>query len=270
MKKIKISCIQLDSLCLEVDKNIEKAIFYIRKSVDEGAKIICLPEIFDIGYNLTKLDEMLDLVEKRKEKTLEVIQKLAKELEVYIIVPIIIKSNSGKFKNTAFIINEEGEIVLEYSKTHILRSEENYFERGKEYPVIETPYGKIGVMICNDMSFPEVARILAINGAEIIFVPSAWQGHSYLIEWWNRCLAARALDNQLFIAATNRSGISTSSFYGGNSQILNPRGDIIKKLGIGEEVLICEIDLDEIKIERDYNTSFYDRRIEDYKILSEK
>lgn len=269
MGKIKIAVIQVVVPCLQVDANIRNAEKYIREAAKQGAQIICLPEAFNTGYYLPQIREMLVLAETLEGKTITTIRALAKELKVWIITPIIFLRDDGRCENTAFILDDKGNVVGNFPKTHLLRLEEEYFVRGTNYTPIETPFGKIASMICYDISFPEVARLIALNGADIIFVPSAWQGMLYLTEWWDRCLAARGLDNQLFIVAANQCGLSSHGYYAGNSKIVNPRGDTVIKAGIGEEMFVYEIDTDDIEKERAYNTSFFDRRPSDYGPLAD-
>ena len=269
MAKVKVGAIQLQSEFLAVEENVSRAITQIERLADQGAEIVCLPEAFNIGYYLPELDAMVALAETESGATLTALRQVAKNRGIWIVAPILFRADEQTVYNTAFFINSEGEIAGDFPKTHLLRSELDHFTRGTNYGVIPSPFGNLSCMICNDLSFPEVSRMLALNGAEIIFAPAAWQGMSYLVEWWHRALDARALDNQLFIVAVNQVGPSTHGTYGGNSKVINPRGDTLIKVGVSEESFVYEIDTAKIAEERAYNTSFFDRLPEHYSILTE-
>lgn len=143
--------------------------------------------------------------------------------------------------------------------------------RGTDYSVCDTPFGRLGFLICNDISFPETARILALNGAQVLCVLAAWHaGHSftYLQQWWDRALAARALDNQVFVAAADQFGYSDYGYFAGNSKFFAPNGDVLAYTGMGEDIVYCEIDPENSDAERNNNTNLLDRRPEDYLPLS--
>ena len=268
MRIVNVAVLQMELPCLCVQENVEKAEKMVRAAYKEGAQVVCLPEIFNVGYHISHFAEMLNYAEDTNGPTLMRFKQVAKELGIYIIAPILEDVGGGMYANTPFVIDMYGEIIGRYPKSHILRSEEGHFVRGSNYIPVDTPFGKIGVMTCNDLCFPEVARMFAINGTELLFVPAAWQGVSYMVDWWDRCLAARALDNQIFVAAANHCGVSSHGYYAGNSKILNPRGDTLVKAGLGEEMVLKAIDLDSIQAEREYNTSFYDRRPQEYGLIA--
>ena len=214
---------------------------------------------------------MKKMAEPLDGESVTVMRKLAAELSVYLVAPIIYAAANGEVENTAVLINDEGEIEGTYSKSHPVGDERTYFQRGKEYPVWNTKLGRIGIVICYDVCFPETSRILALHGAELMLVPSAWRASHYFKEWWDLNLACRALDNLFYVAAVNRCGQSGEEIFAGKSQVISPIGEVLAAFGVEEEgILYQEIDLDRVAKEREFNTVLTDRHPEDYKILSDR
>lgn len=270
-EKFKIAMVQMDCEFLNVESNVNKAVSFIEEAAKNGAKLIALPEGFNTGYLGTRTLDMLSRAETLDGPSITSIRKKARELKVHIIAPIMYKNLNGKVENTAVMIDDEGKILGHYSKTHPVGDERKYLQRGKKYPVFNTKLGKIGIVICYDVCFPETTRILALNGAELVIVPAAWRASYYFKEWWDLNLACRALDNLLYIAAVNRCGKSGEEIFAGKSQIIDPLGKVIEMANIEDEKIVYgEIDITRIYKEREFNTVLIDRHIEDYKILSEK
>jgi len=268
MMKYKIALLQMDCKFLEWEYNLKKSLENIKIAAENGAKLICLPESFNIGYLGTKIDIMKETNAEIGKITLEKMKEIAKKFAVYLVVPIIYKETNKITKNSTFLIDNLGSILGRYDKTHLVGDEQKYFNRGKEYPVIKTKIGNIGILICYDICFPETARILALKGADLIIVPAAWRASHYFKEWWDINLKCRALDNLLYVAAVNRVGPSGEEKFAGKSQIVNPIGEsFVIATTDKEEILYGEIDLELIKKERDFNTVLFDRHPEDYSEL---
>ena len=213
---------------------------------------------------------MKKMAEPLDGESVTVMRKLAAELSVYLVALIIYAAANGEAENTAVLINDEGEIEGTYSKSHPVGDERTYFQRGNEYPVWNTKLGKIGIVICYDVCFPETSRILALRGAELMLVPSAWRASHYFKEWWDLNLACRALDNLLYVAAVNRCGQSGGNFCGQKSGYQSNR-EVLAAFDVEEEgILYQEIDLERVAKEREFNTVLTDRHPEDYKILSDR
>ncbi len=200
-------------------------------------------------------------------------QKLAKKYHMVMIVPVYEIQMPGVFFNTAAVIDADGSYLGKYRKHHIPHChpgfwEKFYFTPGNGgYPVFQTRYGRIGVYICYDRHFPEGARILGMNGAEIVFNPSATVAglSEYL---WELEQPAHAVANGYFIAANNRVGLEQpwgiGEFYG-KSYFCNPRGKIVAQASRDkDELLVADLDLDEIQQVRATWQFFRDRRPETY------
>lgn len=269
LNNYKVAMIQADFELFNTSANLEKASDYIRKAVKNGAKLAILPEAFNIGYLGSKIPEMMEHAETEDGVSLTTMKNLAKELSVFIVAPIFYKTPEG-VENTAFLIDDEGNILGHYSKTHPVGDEQKNLHRGSDYPVFDTKLGKLSMVICYDVCFPETVRLEVLKGAEVLLVPSAWRASYYFKEWWDLNIACRALDNLCYVAAVNRTGPSGEEIFAGKSQFCSPIGEVIDTCGVNEEgVLYGEVDLLRVAKEREFNTVLIDRHPEDYELLNQ-
>jgi beta-ureidopropionase len=254
---------------------IDKHLPLIAEAADRGARVCCLQEIFYGPYFCAEQDpKWYQSAEPIPDgPTTKLMQELARKHKMVLIVPIYEQAMTGLYYNTAAIINEHGEYLGKYRKHHIPHChpgfwEKFYFTPGNlGYPVFDTSFGRIGIYICYDRHFPEGARELGLNGAEIVFNPSATVAglSEYL---WKLEQPAHAVANQYFVAAINRVGTEApwnmGEFYG-QSYFCNPRGQIIAEASRDkDEVLIADLDLDQIQEVRDVWQFYRDRRPESY------
>ena len=282
--KIKVGLIQLanklktEASCEEHRKAmIEAHIPYIEKAGKEKVQMLCFQEIFTGPYFCPSQDtKWYDLAENIPDgPTTKLMMEYAKKHNMVIIVPIYEIEMTGVYYNTAAVIDACGTYLGKYRKNHIPQVkgfwEKYFFKPGNlGYPVFKTKYGNVGVYICYDRHFPDGARCLGLNGAEIVFNPSATVAglSEYL---WKIEQPAHAVANGYFVAAINRVGTEApwniGEFYG-SSYVVGPRGNIIVQASRDkDELLICDIDLNEIKEVRDIWQFYRDRRPETYKEL---
>ena len=259
---------------------IDKHVALIESAAQQGVQVLCLQELFYGPYFCAEQDpKWLALAEDVPGgPTVRLMQELAKEHRMIMVVPVFEEEMAGVYYNTAAVLDAEGDYLGKYRKTHIPHLapgfwEKYYFKPGNSgYPVFSTSVGKIGVYICYDRHFPEGARALALNGAEIVFNPSATVAglSEYL---WELEQPAHAVANGYFVGAINRVGNEApwniGEFYG-KSYFCDPRGQIIAQASRDrDEVLVADLDLDEIRNIRDTWQFFRDRRPETYTELSE-
>ncbi len=257
---------------------LEKHFVLIRQAAEAGAQIVCLQEIFYGPYfcaeQATKWYDMTEPVPDGP--TIRRMQEEARRYHLALVVPIYEIEQQGIFYNTAAVINNDGTYVGKYRKSHIPHVapgfwEKFYFRPGNlGFPVFDLGFAKIGVYICYDRHFPEGARALGLNGAEIVFNPSATVAglSEYL---WKLEQPAHAVANGYFIGAINRVGIEApwniGEFYG-SSYFCDPRGRIIAQASRDhDEVLTADLDLDMIGEVRKTWQFFRDRRPEMYDAL---
>ncbi len=257
-----------------IDKHVE----YIRQAAEAGAQIICPQEIFTGPYFCAEQQtRWYDMAEEIPNgPTVRLMRDLARKHHTAIIVPIYEREQAGVLYNTAAVINSQGEYLGKYRKSHIPHTapgfwEKYYFRPGNlGYPVFDLGVARIGVYICYDRHFPEGARALGLNGAEIVFNPSATVAglSEYL---WKLEQPAHAVANGYFIAAINRVGTeepwNIGHFYG-SSYFCDPRGQTIAQASRDkDEVLTADLDLDMIEEVRKTWQFFRDRRPDSYDSL---
>lgn len=257
---------------------IDKHVAMIEQCAKQNVQIVCLQELFYGPYFPAEQDtRWYSLTEKIPDgPTTRLMQELARKLQMVIIIPIYEQEMTGVYYNTAAVIDADGTYLGKYRKNHIPHCfpgfwEKFYFKPGNlGYPVFETAYAKIGVYICYDRHFPEGARALGLNGAEIVFNPSATTaGHADHL--WKLEQPAHAVANGYFIGAINRAGReepwNVGQFFG-NSYFCNPRGEIIAEANQKKnQVVTAELDLNLILEVRNYWQFYRDRRPETYKGL---
>src|SRR5256886_1468508 len=260
--------------------NIEKHLAMIEDAAKQGVQILCMQEVFTTPYFCAEQQtRWYDAVEKIPDgPTTQLMQEVAKEHGMVIIVPIYEEELTGVYYNTAAVIDSDGKYLGKYRKNHIPHCapgfwEKFYFRPGNlGYPVFELPTlgVKVGVYICYDRHFPEGARALGLNGAEIVFNPSATVAglSEYL---WKLEQPAHAVANGYFIGAINRVGTETpwkmGEFYG-QSYFASPRGRIFAQASRDkDEVLTADLDLDMIAEVRKTWQFFRDRRPDMYESL---
>lgn len=241
-RKFKIGLIQISSKNGDTEVNLEKGIKMIKEAYQKGAEIVCLPELFYGGYFLNST-EMNNVAEKNNGPFVQTLSSLAKELGIYIIAGYAEATDIiGKIHNSAIFISEKGEVIGNMRKVYSWGEEKLKFRSGNKFPVYDTPLGKIGIMICYDAEYPEPARIMALKGADIIFVPSVWSVRAQ--PRWDIDLSANALFNLMFTVGVNTIGEGIC----GRSQVYGPDGILrARASGDKEEVVICEVDLNEIQ-----------------------
>lgn len=256
---------------------LEKHLPYIREAGEKGVQILCFQEIFNTPYFCPGQDpKWYESAETIPGPTTDLMSEYARKYQMVIIVPIYEKDGAGILYNTAAVIDADGEYLGKYRKNHIPQTggfwEKYFFKPGNlGYPVFQTKYAKIGVYICYDRHFPEGARALGINGAEIVYNPSATTvGQSQYL--WKLEQPSHAVANGYFMGCINRVGIEKpwdlGRFYG-TSYFVNPLGEIFACASEDDdELLIAEFDLDLIDQIRSKWQFYRDRRPETYDDLT--
>lgn len=251
----------------------QKHISFIEEAGKKGVQILCLQEIFNTPYFCPGQDsKWYASAEAVPGKTTDRIAEYAKKYNMVIIVPVYEKEQSGVLYNTAAVIDADGTYLGKYRKNHIPHTggfwEKFFFKPGNlGYPVFQTKYAKVGVYICYDRHFPDGARCLGLNGAEIVYNPSATTvGQSQYL--WKLEQPAHAVANGYFMGCINRVGTEApwnlGKFYG-TSYFVNPLGQIFAEASENnDELLIAEFDLDLIDEVRSKWQFFRDRRPETY------
>jgi beta-ureidopropionase len=279
---VKCGLIQATHACSTAEKldvireaNLAKHMPLIERAGREGVQILCMQEIFTGPYFCAEqTTRWYDAVEAIPDgPTTRLMQEVARKYEMVIVVPLYEQDGAGIYYNTAAVVDADGSYLGKYRKNHIPHCapgfwEKFYFRPGNlGYPVFDTAVGKVGVYICYDRHFPEGARALGLNGAEMVFIPSATsRGLSEYL--WRLEQTSHAVANGYFVGTINRVGIEPlgdDDFYG-QSYFADPRGQFVGDVGDAhaEELIVRDLDLDRIEEVRQTWQFYRDRRPDAY------
>jgi len=235
------------------EKNLKKAVSMIR-SVAERCDFIVLPEMFTCPYSTDKFADYSE--DETTSEVLQCIAKLAKEYGVYILAGSVPERDYEKIYNTSYLFGKDGYLKAKHRKMHLFDidvkdkitfKESDVLSAGNSITVVDTDFGKIGIGICYDIRFMELSRIMVEKGALILFYPGAFNmttGPAH----WELLFKSRALDNQVFCVGTAPALNEDADYHSyGHSIVTDPWGDVLVEGDEKEQVIECEIDLDEIK-----------------------
>ena len=284
VRKFNIALVQI-SLSGSPEQNLAKSLAWVRKAAQQGGQVICLPELYRSFYFCQKEDSRyFDLAEPLHQTSFTSFSELAKALGVVIIVPFFEKRAAGLYHNSAYIIDSDGSEAGLYRKMHIPDDpcfyEKFYFTPGDlGFKAVPTAFGKIGTLICWDQWYPEAARITALQGASVLFYPTAigWHPHerekqgARQLDAWMTVQRGHAIANGIYVAAVNRVGVEQPEKdqagleFWGSSFIAGPQGEILAEASTDqEEILAAEVDLDLLENVRQNWPFLRDRRIDSY------
>ncbi|MEH7125842.1 carbon-nitrogen hydrolase family protein [Bacillus sp. JJ1773] len=242
----KVGVVQMSCVLGDKAANMEKVMLYIKQAIDQGAKLIVLPELFSTGYCVEDLD--IKLAETLNGETISKLLNVSQENDIYIAGAIIEKGNEhGMLFDTAFLVGPEG-LVGHHRKIHLWNGEKDRFLKGDDYSVFQTKLGSIGLQVCYEIGFPEGARIQALKGADLVLYPSAF-GLPRLYAW-EIASRARALENGIFIIAANRAGRDKNVVFAAHSKIISPNGSVVVTAGEEEGIIVGEVNLDYVAQQR--------------------
>ncbi len=238
MKDFKVAVAQMNMKLGDKKENMEKAEGFVSKATAAGADFVVLPEYLPTGSTPERFDE---LAEPASGPSVHELQRMSKQYDIHIAASLVQEEKGGLY-NTAVLTGRKGELLATYRKVHLFMDEQEYVENGTETVTVDTEFGRVGLMICYDTVFPEVARRMAMDGADIILVPANWPDP--FKHQWQLATSSRALDNQLWVAAANRVGSDEKFSYFGCSRVVNPYGIPVAECGDEEGLAIAEITSD--------------------------
>lgn len=262
--KIRAGVLQLDIALGEKKKNYENVERWMEmvSLPSDLPTVIVLPEIWDVGYALTRAEELAD-PEGREAAVF--LGGLARKYGVWFVGGSVLASTKRGYVNRAQVINPEGDLVAFYDKVHLIRlmDEEKYLTGGRKECLFDLEGVPSGCVICYDIRFCEWLRTYALKGAEMLFVSAEWP--TVRADHWKTLLRARAIENQMFVVACNRCGTTGDTAFAGGSLILGPKGEILFEGGDREEAGFATLDFKEVTDIRNFLTVFSDRVPEIYK-----
>jgi N-carbamoylputrescine amidase len=281
-ERFKLGLIQM-SCGLAVEENLQKALSLIAQAAERGAQIICLQELFRSQYFCQKQDATIfDLAEPIPGPSTEALASVARQHQVVIVGSLFERRDAGVYHNTAVVLDADGSLLGTYRKMHIpddpLYFEKYYFTPGDQgYRCFDTHYGRIGVLVCWDQWYPEGARLTALQGAKVLFYPTAIGWHpsekaqygATQQDAWRTIQRAHAIANGVYVAAVNRVGHEGPSGGGlefwGSSFVSDPFGVVLSEASNNkEEILVAECDLTHLESVRRNWPFLRDRRIDSY------
>jgi N-carbamoylputrescine amidase len=288
-KQTKIALIQM-RCDAEREKNVERALDFVREAAGQGAGIVCLPELFQSQYFCQTEDHAnFELAEEIPGPSTAKLGDLARKLDIVIVASLFEKRAAGLYHNTAAIIDADGKYLGKYRKMHIpddpLYHEKFYFTPGDlGFQAWPTARGTIGVCICWDQWYPEAARLTALRGAEILFYPTAIGWHPKEKKQygeaqhaaWETIQRGHAIANGCYVAVPNRVGLETPAGgdgieFWGQSFVCAPNGEIIAKGSVDrEEIVMADINWDLVNEHRTHWPFLRDRRIDAYAGLDQR
>ena len=242
----------------DVDANLAYVREALPRAAGQGANLVVLPEMWSSGFSYKNLNE---LALRTEGIAAELLQLSARHK--LVIVGSLPEPNGDKVFNTVYVA-DNGSLAGVYRKIHLfsLLGEDRAFSGGDQWLLAETSIGRIGVIICYDLRFPELSRRLALEGAQVICVPAQWPKPRH--EHWRTLLRARAMENQLFIVACNACGIIGKLDFFGMSMIIDPKGELLTEAGEGQGEIFASLDMRVMTDWREQIPCFNDRKPECY------
>ncbi len=274
MREITIATVQMKPALGEPEDNLVKMSDFVSKiASQQKVDLIVFPELVTSGFELGV--RFTELAQRIPGPSVNLMAQRAAEFGVYIAFGMVSKEKVESILfNSAVLVGPDGELVGSYNKVHLRGEERMAFREGFRLPVFETEIGNIGLVLGWDLAYPEVARSLTLDGAELICVMANWEKTQ--IEEWRTYVRARAYENAVFVAAANRVGDDVTLSFGGESLIVGPRGKIHASLADEKEpesgepregYCVARIDLDEVRKSREEFQTLQTRQPTVYRAL---
>ena len=276
MGKTRVACVQMDCEIGNLKANRQKVVTRVREAAEQAASLVIFPECALTGYCFDSLEEAAQFAERLDGPSAQAIIDVCRETGTYAVVGFI-ESSDGKFYNSAMLVGPQG-LVGSYRKVHLpfLRVDRFLTPGDRPFQVFDLPFGKVGINICYDASFPEASRALKLLGAELIVLPTNWPPGAWRTPEF--VLNTRAQENHVYFAAANRVGTERKWQFIGRSKVIDCSGDTVAEAGGAEqeEILVVELELQEANKNHIVNVAgayeidrLADRRPEFYKPLCE-
>jgi 5-aminopentanamidase len=229
---------QLTPARLDKDANLERVASAMQQVADAGGQLIVFPELFLTGYFLG--EQLVGLAEPLDGPSVQRLSELARRHQLLTICGWPEAAGEPRPYNSAVVIERDGSIIGRYRKTHLFGREPEFFTAGDRLAAFDTSVGRIGVLICYDLEFPETARILALEGATVLLAPTAnMDPYAAYQAVYTR---ARAMENGVFVATANTVGQLDRSHFFGESSVVGPGGEVLEVAGADERILLVSVD----------------------------
>lgn len=258
-KGFKAGVIQFDIMAGDIDRNMASAMTFLRGLADQGADLAVLPELFSCGFDNEK-------IQGHACRTNDILEQLSEFADIHAmaIVGTFPQAETGQVFNTQYFIDRDGKIKGAYQKVHLFRPtlEHEFYTAGNRSLVLDTSFGPVGLMICYDLRFPELARRLFLDGAKMFILSAQWP--SPRKTHWQILARARAIENQVYCICANRTGVDENLEFPGLSAIIDPMGQVLAEAGSDPGVLLADIDMAQVDQARNLIPIYTDRRKDVY------
>jgi omega-amidase len=261
--KLRVACAQMGIIFGDKAANLNAVVQMARQAADKQIDLLVLPELFSTGFCLSQANL---LAEKPLGHSVQLLRDLASRFRMLIVGGSLLERRVDKIYNTCPIIGKDGRLLGTYDKIHLFPpfEEDRYLTPGTKLPIIKTSFGQLGVMICFDIRFPETARSLTLQGAQMIICPAEFPVER--ISVWATLLRARAIENQVVVVGCNSVGSDGNNVFGGRSAIINPEGKTLAQADDSPQLIDAVVDLDQITAVREQLPLSKYRRKETYKV----
>ncbi len=277
MRELNVAVVQMAPELGKMEVNIVKMADWIRTiATTQPVDIIVFPELSVTGYEGGQ--RFAQMAQRVPGAATNILGQHASEFGVYVLVGMAVKEKvETVLYNSAVLIGPDGTVAGEYRKLHLPAEERLVFRPGYKLAPVETEFGVLGIMLGWDLVFPEVARNLVLDGAEVLLMPAAWEARNVAI--WRNLLVSRAYENEVFVAASNRIGQEPSYAFAGESAVLSPSGELLGTIAAPEEgeeegpvegYVVARLDLDEIRRRREESQIMLARQPAAYRSIVRK
>lgn len=237
---MKVTCIQMDVVLGCPEDNYRQADRLIRQAAQDHPDVILLPELWDVGF--FPKENLKELADPDCSRVTAFASPLAKELCINIVAGSVACLRGEQVYNTACVFGREGQLLAQYDKTHLFSpmGEDDYFAKGDHVCRFTMDGHDVGIIICYDVRFPELIRAMTVPGIELLFMVSQWP--DVRVNHLQTLTAARAIENQMYLACCNACGTAGATHYGGSSAVIDPWGQVLTRAGSGPETVSAECD----------------------------
>ena len=263
---LRVALVQQDTVWQDPLANLARARGFVERAARAGARVVVFPELFTLGFTMAPEP----FAEPLPGPTTEAVGALSRELGLYVIGSAV-EAHTPHPRNAAFVTGPDGALIAVYRKLHPFTygDEHQHYTGGEDCPLFSIDGIPCGLQVCYDLRFPEPFRVLAVRGAEVIFVPANWPARR--ISAWSTLLAARAIENQVALCGVNRVGRDGAGLdYPGASAIHDCFGEVIASGDATEGLIVGDIDLTQLRTWRQRFPALQDRRPEVYAALDRK
>lgn len=257
-REIRAAAVQYNIKLGDIDANVEYVRGALARLAKAGCDLAVLPEMWSCGFAYRELNELA----KRTPQVVEEMGRLSRDYGI-VLIGSVPEPDGDKVCNTAYVF-DQGELLGKYRKIHLfsLMNEDRAFTGGDSRLLVDTHVGRVGVFICYDIRFPELARRLAVEGADILVVPGEWPKPRE--DHWRTLVRARAIENQLFVVAANCCGLVGKHDFFGTSLIVGPKGEVLAEGGYENCEVLATLDFTVMEKWRQQISCFQDRKPQYY------